>query len=310
MTLQQILYVITISDFGSMNKAAEALFISQPTLTNSIKELENEVGITIFTRSGRGTALTTEGEEFLIYARQLYQQYELINKKYTDPSGIKRKFGVSSQHYSFAVKAFVETAKQFDMQKYEFAMREEKTVDVINDVSQLKSEIGLLYLNDFNEKIITKALRDNDLEFHELIECKAYVYIWKNHPLAQHKSISFDELKEYPCLTFEQGEKGSFYLAEEILSTNEYPQIIKATDRSTMLNLMVGLNGYTLCSGIICEELNGSEYIAVPFRSDDDNPNQIMKIGYILKKNNPLSKIGQTYINEVTKYLSTCNSET
>ncbi len=306
MTLQQILYAITISDFGSMNKAAEALFISQPTLTNSIKELENEVGITIFRRSGRGTILTAEGEEFLVYARQLYQQYELINKKYTDPSNIKRKFGVSSQHYSFAVKAFVETAKQFDMQKYEFAMREEKTMDVINDVSQLKSEIGLLYLNDFNEKVITKILRDNDLEFHPLIDCKAYVYIWKNHPLAKNKSISFSELKDYPCLSFEQGEKGSFYLAEEILSTNEYPQTIKATDRSTMLNLMVGLNGYTLCSGIICEELNGSDYIAVPFRSDDDNPNQIMKIGYILKKDNPLSKIGKTYIDEVTRYLQNC----
>ena len=306
MTLQQILYAITISDFGSMNKAAETLFISQPTLTNSIKELENEVGITIFRRSGRGTALTAEGEEFLIYARQLYQQYELINKKYTDPSNIKRKFGVSSQHYSFAVKAFVETAKQFDMQKYEFAMREEKTMDVINDVCQLKSEIGLLYLNDLNEKVITKILRDNDLEFHPLIDCKAYVYIWKNHPLAKNKSISFSELKDYPCLSFEQGEHGSFYLAEEILSTNEYPQTIKATDRSTMLNLMVGLNGYTLCSGIICEELNGSDYIAVPFLSDDDNPNQIMKIGYILRKDNPLSKIGKTYIDEVTRYLQNC----
>ena len=306
MTLQQILYAITISDFGSMNKAAETLFISQPTLTNSIKELENEVGITIFRRSGRGTALTAEGEEFLIYARQLYQQYELINKKYTDPSNIKRKFGVSSQHYSFAVKAFVETAKQFDMQNYEFAMREEKTMDVINDVCQLKSEIGLLYLNDFNEKVITKILRDNDLEFHPLIDCKAYVYIWKNHPLAKNKSISFSELKDYPCLSFEQGEHGSFYLAEEILSTNEYPQTIKATDRSTMLNLMVGLNGYTLCSGIICEELNGSDYIAVPFLSDDDNPNQIMKIGYILRKDNPLSKIGKTYIDEVTRYLQNC----
>ena len=308
MTLQQLFYVITISDCGSMNKAAEVLFISQPTLTSAVKELENEIGISIFQRTGKGTVPTLEGEEFLVYARQLYQQYELISEKYSDPAGIKRKFGVSSQHYSFAVKAFVETVKQFDMQKYEFAMREEKTIDVITDVSNLKSEIGLLYINDFNQKIITKMLRDNDLEFHNLITCKAYVYIWKNHPLAKNESINFSELEPYPCLSFEQGEKGSFYFSEEILSTNEYPRTNKATDRSTMLNLMVGLNGYTLCSGIICEELNGSDFIAVPFRSDDSNPNPTMQIGYIVKKNSHLSELGEIYIDEVTKYLKSCTS--
>lgn len=303
MTLQQIYYVLTISEHGSMNKAAEALFISQPTLTSAVRELESELGITVFRRSGKGTELTTEGEEFLIYARQLYQQYELINEKYTDPSNVKRRFGVSSQHYSFTVKAFVETVKQFDMQKYEFAMREVQTLEVIRDVSSLKSEIGILYINDFNQRVMNKILRDNELEFHKLIDCKAYVYIWKNHPLAKNESISFDELRDYPCLSFEQGEKGSFYFSEEILSMNEYPRMIKAADRSTMLNLMVGLYGYTLCSGIICEELNGSDFIAVPFRSDDDNPNQTMEIGYILKKNVPLSNIGEIYIKELTRYL-------
>lgn len=303
MTLQQIYYVLTISEHGSMNKAAEALFISQPTLTSAVRELESELGITVFRRSGKGTELTTEGEEFLIYARQLYQQYELINEKYADPSNVKRRFGVSSQHYSFTVKAFVETVKQFDMQKYEFAMREVQTLEVIRDVSSLKSEIGILYINDFNQRVMNKILRDNELEFHKLIDCKAYVYIWKNHPLAKNESISFDELRDYPCLSFEQGEKGSFYFSEEILSMNEYPRMIKAADRSTMLNLMVGLYGYTLCSGIICEELNGSDFIAVPFRSDDDNPNQTMEIGYILKKNVPLSNIGEIYIKELTRYL-------
>ena len=180
-------------------------------------------------------------------------------------------------------------------------------MDVINDVSSLKSEIGLLYLNDFNRKVIEKILRDNDIEFHPLIDCTAYVYIWKNHPLAQTKSISFSELKDYPCLSFEQGEKGSFYFAEEILSANEYPKTIKAADRSTILNLMVGLNGYTLCSGIICEELNGSDFIAVPFAPDSDTPTQILKIGYILKISVPLSKIGSVYISEVTRYLDDVN---
>lgn len=302
MTLQQIFYAIAISETGSMNKAAESLFISQPTLTNAIKELEVQTGIKIFRRTGKGTFPTPEGEEFLMYARQIYQQYEMLNKKYADPANIKRKFGVSSQHYSFAVKAFVETVKQFDIKKYEFAMREEKTSEVIADVSTFKSEIGILYMSDFNKKIIEKILRDNELEFHVLTECRAYVYIWKGHPLAKNKSISFSDLEKYPCLSFEQGDKGTLFLAEEILSTNEYPQIIKTTDRSTMLNLMVGLNGYTLCSGIICEELNGSDYAAIPFA--EDNPDSVMKIGYILKKNVPLSEIGEIYIGELKKYLA------
>lgn len=286
-----------------MNKAAETLFISQPSLTNAVKELEKEVGISIFLRTSRGVIPTKEGEEFLLYARQLYQQYELIHEKYIETKNIKRKFGVSTQHYSFVVKAFVDTVKQFGTLNYEFAIRETKTFDVICDVGNFKSEIGLLYLNDFNRKVIEKMLDENDCEFKKLIDCDAYVYIWKNHPLADRKSISFDELKDYPCLSFEQGENGSFYFAEEILSTNEYQRTIKATDRATMLNLMVGLNGYTLCSGIICEELNGEDYIAVPFEADEDNPNSSMEIGYIIKKNTVPSQIGNVFIKELSNYL-------
>ncbi len=305
MTLQQIKYVLTIAEKSSMNKAAEELFISQPTLTSAVKDLETELGITIFKRNARGTALTPSGEEFITYARQLYQQYELLSSKYSDPTEIKLKFGVSSQHYSFAVKAFVETVKQFDLKKYEFAMREVKTLDVINDVTMLKSEIGIIYMSDFNRDIIQKILRDNGLEFHHLINCNAYVYLWKKHPLAKNSSITFEELADYPCLSFEQGEKGSFYFAEEILSTREYPRTIKAADRSTMLNLMVGLNGYTLCSGIICEELNGNDFIAVPFETEDKNFS--MQIGYITKNGLPLSEIGKIYIHEMTEYLSKIN---
>lgn len=310
MTLQQILYVIKIADSGSMNKAAEELYISQPTLTAAVKELESELGIRVFARNARGTYLTADGEEFLMYARQLYQQYRMIDDRYFGKSDIKRRFAVSSQHYSFAVKAFVETVKQFDMNKYDLAFREQRTIDVIEDVRSLKSEIGVLYTNDFNRKILQKIFRDSGIGFHRLTECKAYVYLWKGHPLAKEKSISFGQLAQYPCLSFEQGEKGSFFFAEEILSTNEYPKSIKATDRSTMLNLMVGLLGYTLCSGIICEELNGSDFTAVPFESDDDNPNAVMQIGYIMRKDNSLSDIGRVYIDEIVGYLNkcTCNS--
>lgn len=303
MTLQQLRYVITISETGSLNKAAELLYVAQPSLTGAVKELEKELGITIFHRSGRGVSLTNEGLEFITYARQVYYQYETLMGKYGKAGKRRKKFGVSAQHYSFAVKSFVETVKQFDAEKYDFAIRETTTKDVIDDVLTSKSEVGILYLSDFNRKAIEKILKRNELEFHPLTECDAYVYMWKGHPLADKESVGFNELADYPCLSFEQGAEASFYFAEEIFSTNEYPRTVKATDRATMLNLMVGLNGYTLCSGIICEELNGSDYIAVPLKTEDAADGK-MEIGYIVKNKTVLSSVGELYIKELCKYLN------
>lgn len=297
MTLQQLRYAITIADCNSMNKAAQALFISQPSLSASIRDLENEIGITIYKRTNRGITITPEGEEFLGYARQVAEQYELIKHKYVDKNNVKKKFGVSTQHYTFAVKAFVEMVKQFGMDEYEFAVHETKTYEVIENVKNFKSELGILYLNDFNRKVITKILRENNLEFTELFKCKTYVYLWKGNPLAEQDLITLEDLEEYPCLSFDQGMNNSFYFAEEVLSTNEYKKIIKANDRATLLNLMVGLNAYTLCSGIICEELNGDDYKAVPLDSDE-----VMSIGYITRKNTTMSQLGKKYVDELIKY--------
>ena len=303
MTLTQLHYVITIEETGSMNKAAELLYVAQPSLTNAIKELEKELGITLFFRNGKGVTLTNDGAEFLLYARQIYGEYETVLEKYGKNGNYKKKFGVSTQHYSFAVKAFVDMAKEFDMSKYEFAIRETRTAEVIQDVSTMKSEIGVLYLSDYNRKAMEKLLNNASLEFHHLIDCQAYVYLWKHHPLANEESISFEQLEGYPCLSFEQGDNCSFYLAEEILSTNDYSQMIHANDRATMLNLMVGLNGYTLCSGIICEELNGSDFRAVPYKDDAENPNSVMEIGYITRRNLVLSRMGQVYIEAIKRNL-------
>lgn len=286
-----------VSETGSMNEAAKRLFITQPSLSSSIKDLELEIGIQIFSRSSKGVTLTEEGKEFLGYARQILGQVELLEERYSDAGGRKKYFGVSTQHYSFAVKAFVETVKSRDMKDYEFAIRETKTADVIFDVRDGRSEIGVLYVNEFNEKIMRKLFRDNELRFTELFQCKSYVYLWKDHPLAGKAKISLKDLEEYPCLSFEQGENNSFYFAEEILSTYEYKKTIKACDRATMLNLMIGLNGYTLCSGIICEELNGSDYVAVPLKSAET-----MHIGYVMRKNALLSHLGEKYIEEMMRF--------
>lgn len=299
MTLQQLNYAIVISEVGSMNKAAEQLYIAQPSLTSAIKELEKEIGITIFNRGARGISLTADGSEFITYARQLYQQYENLHDKYVG-GGLKRKFGVSTQHYSFAVQAFVEMVKEFNTHEYEFAIRETKTANVISDVSTLKSEIGIIYLSSFNRQVITKIIQSNHLEFHHLINCDIFAYLWKGHPLSQKASVSIEELKDYPCLTFEQGDKSSFYYAEEIIDTTEFARVIKASDRSTMLNLMKGLNGYTFCSGIICGELNGSEYTAVPIEDVTDK----MEIGYITRNDTIISDIGKMYIEKINAFLN------
>ena len=296
MTLTQLRYIIAIADTGSMNEAAKQLFISQPSLSETMKELETEIGLDIFLRSNRGIVITPEGEEFLGYARQVTEQFGLLQSKYIDKK-VKEKFSVSTQHYTFAVKAFVETVKQIGMEQYEFAVHETTTISVIENVKNFKSEIGVLYENDFNEKVLNKMFKENGLEFVELFSCDTFVYLWSGHPLAKQDVITMEELDEYPCLSFDQGKNNSLYLAEEMKSTYEYRRLIKANDRATLLNLMIGLNAYTLCSGIICEDLNGNDYKALPLKETEK-----MRIGYIKRKGAKVSHIGELYIEELKKY--------
>ncbi len=296
MTLQQLKYALTIADCGSMNEAAKQLFLSQPSLSETIKELEQEIGLQIFLRSNRGIVITPEGEEFLGYARQVTEQFGLLRSRYVEKQ-TRETFSVSMQHYTFAVKAFVETVKKAGIDSYEFAANETTTYDVMENVRNFKSELGVLYLNDFNEKVMTKYIHEKGLEFIELFTCDTYVYLWSGHPLAGKSVISMEELDEYPCLSFDQGKNHSLYLAEEMKSTYEYKRLIKANDRATLLNFMKGLNAYTLCSGIVCEELNGSEYLAVPLAETEK-----MRIGYVKRKGANVSHIGEIYIEELKKY--------
>lgn len=296
MTLQQLIYAVTIADKGSMNEAAKALFLSQPSLSGTIKELEWETGITLFNRSNRGISVTPDGSEFLGYARQVLSQYQLLEERYLDKGPYKKKFGISTQHYSFAVKAFVELVKQVGMNEYEFAIHETKTFEVIENVRDFRSELGILYMDDFNRKVMEKILAENNLTFHGLFDCRAYVFLWQGHPLADRDLITMEDLRDYPCLSFDQGDNNSFFLAEEVLSTYDYKKLIKANDRATLLNLMVGLDAYTLCSGIICEELNGEQYTSIPLDSDE-----VMTIGYVARKGAVLSSLAQRYLEELKK---------
>lgn len=297
MTLAQLTYVVKIAETKSMNKAAAELFVSQPALSGAIRELEEEIHTNLFIRTNRGVLLTAQGEEFLSYARQMVELNKLVEERYAGEKQAKKRFSVSMQHYSFAVEAFIKLANRYAPDEFELAVHETKTHEVIDNVKNYRSELGILYLNDFNEKVLNKIFLENELEFIPLFTCGISVYLSKEHPLASKRLIQFEELADYPCLSFEQGDKNSFYFAEEVLSTLEYKQIIKVDDRATMLNLMTGMNGYTLCSGIICEDLNGGYYVSVPLDTEDT-----MTIGYLKRKNMPPSILGEEYIEILKEY--------
>ncbi|MCI5727685.1 MAG: LysR family transcriptional regulator [Clostridium sp.] len=298
MTLQQLRYVITVAESGTITEAANKLYISQPSLTNAIHELEKEMNIVIFNRTNKGISLSKEGEDFLGYARQVLEQASILEDRYKGNSGGKKQFCVSTQHYSFAVNAFVDLIKKYGQEEYDFSLRETQTYEIIEDVARMRSELGILFLNSFNETVIVKILKSHDLKFHELFIAKPHVFISRKHPLAGKGVITNKELENYPYLSFEQGEHNSFYFSEEIFSTSERKRNIRVRDRATLFNLLIGLNGYTVCSGVIDEKLNGKDIIAIPLEDESD-----MRIGYITHRKGMLSRLGLTYLEALEKYL-------
>lgn len=298
MTIQQLKYAVTAAEKGTMSEAAQFLFIAQPSLTNAIRDLEKELRITIFHRTNKGIIATNEGEEFLGYARQILQQVGLIEEKYIDGKSHKQIFSVSAQHYSFAVNAFVDVIKTFGSQSYDFTLRETQTYEIIQDVSRLKSEVGILYLSRENENIIGKIITESGLIFEELFTASPHVFISYRHPLAEKECISLYDLKNYPYLCFEQGDYNSFYFSEEILSSISREMTIKVRDRATLFNLAVGLDGYTISTGIISHELNGENIIARPLDIDE-----CIRIGTVTRKNMTLSRLGTAYMNALKNHI-------
>ena len=296
MTLQQLKYAITVAQTGTITEAAEKLYISQPSLTNAIHELEKEMNIEIFTRTNKGIIVSKDGEDFLGYARQVLEQAAVLEDKYKGGGGGKKKFCISTQHYSFAVNAFVDLIKKYGQDEYDFSIRE--TYEIIEDVAKMNSELGIIFMDDFNDVVLNKILKSNDLEFHQLYSAKPHVFISRRHPLAGKQIITNEQLEAYPYLSYEQGEHNSFYFSEEIFSTYERKKNIRVRDRATLFNLLIGLNGYTVCSGIIDKKLNGKDIIAVPLADEKD-----MRIGYITHRKGMISRLGNTYIEALKKYL-------
>lgn len=304
MTLQQLKYVIEVAEKGSITEAAKSLFISQPSLSAAIHELEQETATTIFLRNSRGIRLTPEGAEFLGYARQVVQQAALIEDKYIAHSAVKQRFSVSTQHYSFTSSAFVELVRAQGGEAYEFVLREGKTYDTIHDVRTLRSEMGVIYMCSFNEAVLSKMLREANLDFSELFAAKPHIFVGRNNPLAGRRLVTLEDLMLLPCLTYEQGDQNAFYFSEEILSTLNHDKSIKVTDKGTIIDLMVGTNGYTISSGICPSYLRGEEIISIPLEVDE-----IIRIGVITHRDYRPTKLGQMYLDILRRVVGDMQAE-
>lgn len=298
MKLQQLRYVVKVAECGSITEASRRLFVSQPSITASIRDLENEMGVHIFERTNKGVIVSEEGETFLGYARQVLDQADLLEGKYKGTSEQVPHFSVSCQHYSFAVNAFVDVIREFDAARYDFTLREEQTHEIIEDVAHMKSELGILYLSEHNREVIERMLAANELVFEGLFCAAPHVFVCADHPLADHANVTLEDLEDYPFLSYEQGSYNSFYYSEELTSTFERRKNIRVRDRATLFNLVMGLNGYTVCSGVISHELNGPGIISIPLDVDE-----YMEIGIITRKNTTLTRYGQAYIEAIRQHI-------
>ena len=295
MTILQLKYVIAIDEECSMRKAADRLYVSQPGLSSAVRDLESELGIQIFERIHNGVVTTAAGSSFIAHARNVVEQFEKIEEKYLNAKSQKATFSVSMQHYTIAVNAFIETVKEYDLDEYQFSIRETQTGEVIEDLKTLKIEVGVIALSDFNKNTFKKVFADASLEFHELFTRNTYVYLRKDHPLADRKELSLEELQDYPCMVFDQGDNTSFYYREEALATYDYKKIISTNERATSIELMLGLNGYAVGAAMLGDSLNESDLKAIKLKEDET-----LTFGYIIRKGAQLSDMAKTFIDKLS----------
>ena len=298
MNITQLKYVIKIAASSSMREAATKLYVSQPALSASIRELEDELGIVIFDRTNKGISLTEAGRDFLSYAKKAVGQYEILEDRYLSDDTEKKHFSVSTQHFNFAIKAFTDVIKNTDPEKYVFSIHETRTKEVLDDVKNLKSEVGVISFSGSNEAVIKKLFSTYKLEFAPLMKRQTYVYVWKNHKYAGKKEISIEDMKEFPCVFFDQGDDPDFYLSEEALSDQTFDKMIKSDDRATTMEIISDLGGYSIGSGMLSDKdaiLKG--LVSIKLKEEDP-----IVIGYITRKGSSLSSYGKAYVEELLKF--------
>lgn len=296
MRIQQLHYIVKIVETGSMNEAAKQLFITQPSLSNAVRDLEREMGIKIFIRNPKGITLTKDGVEFLSYARQILEQTALLEERYKSKDTNRELFSVSSQHYAFVVNAFVSLLKGADMSRYELFLRETRTYEIIDDVKNFRSEIGVLFLNSYNRDVLTKMFDDNRLTYTSLFQAHPHIFVSQDNPLANRDIVSMKDLEDFPYLSYDQGIHNSFYFSEEIFSQIPHKKSIVVSDRATLFNLLIGLDGYTIATGILNSNLNGDNIVSIPLDVED-----MIDIVYIRHEKANLSKMGERFIDYLLK---------
>lgn len=298
MTILQLKYVVAIASSVSMREAAGKLFISQPALSATIRDLEEEIGIRIFDRNNKGIKLTEEGTEFLSFAKQAVSQYELVENKYLSSDDEKEYYSISMQHYVFAIHAFVKAISSRDSDNYSYLIKETRTDEVLQNVRDFKSEIGVISYSASNRQVIEKLFKEYEIEFTPLMVCDTYAYLNKAHPLADRTELSLEDLREYPCVTFDQTNDSEYYLSEEALSAYSFDKIIRSNDRATSCEIINLLNGFAIGTGIMIDSyaLNDS-FISIKLTEEDP-----LTIGYITKRKHVLSDFGRLYIKELEGY--------
>ena len=296
MRIQQLHYIVKIVETGSMNEAAKQLFITQPSLSNAVRDLEREMGIKIFIRNPKGITLTKDGVEFLSYARQILEQTALLEERYKSKNTNRELFSVSSQHYAFVVNAFVSLLKGADMSRYELFLRETRTYEIIDDVKNFRSEIGVLFLNSYNRDVLTKMFDDNRLTYTSLFQAHPHIFVSQDNPLANRDIVTMKDLEDFPYLSYDQGIHNSFYFSEEIFSQIPHKKSIVVSDRATLFNLLIGLDGYTIATGILNSNLNGDNIVSIPLDVED-----MIDIVYISHEKANLSKMGERFIDYLLK---------
>lgn len=298
MNITQIKYVLAIAASSSMREAATKLFISQPALSLSVRDLEEELGILLFDRTNKGITLTAEGREFLSYAKRAVGQYEILEDRYLSGNSDREQFSVSTQHYNFAIKAFAEVVRNYDPDRYLFSLHETKTREVLEDVRTMKSEVGIISFSGTNEGVLKKLFREYQLAFTPLMQRETYAYVWKDHPFAGRKEISLEELSEYPCVTFDQGDESNLYLTEEAMADYDFRKMIKSDDRATTMELISELHGYSIGSGMLAgDEAILKGMVSIKLKEEDT-----LVIGYIVRKDSKMSVYGKAYVEELLKF--------
>ena len=298
MNINQLKYVLEMAGASSRREAATKLYVSQPALSASIRELEEELGILIFERTNKGISLTDAGREFLTYAKKAVGQYEVLEERYLSKDSGKEHFSVSTQHYNFAIKAFTDVIREMGPERYIFSIHDTKTKEVLEDVRSLKSEVGIVSFSGSNEALIKKFFRDYQLDFTPLMKRDTYIYVWKDHPFAGRDEISIKEMEDYPCISFDQSDDSNFYLTEEAMADYAFEKMIKSDDRATSMEIIAELHGYSIGSGM----LSGTDVIlqgltAIKLKEEDP-----LTIGYITRKGSTFSEYGRKYIEELMKY--------